>query len=103
MPAISKIFERVVFCQLYDYFDREKLFFISQYGFRKKHSTEDACLEFIDRIMIDLDKKEIPFSIFIDLSKAFDTIDHTILINKLAYYGIDQIPIKLSSSYFPNR
>ena len=103
LPAISKIFERVVFCQLYDYFDREKIFFISQYGFRKRHSTEDACLEFIDRIMIDLDKKETPFSIFIDLSKAFDTIDHTILINKLAYYGLDQIPIKWFSSYLSNR
>ena len=58
LPAISKIFERVVFCQLYDYFDREKLLYISQYGFRKGHSTEAACLEFLDRIMTDLDNKK---------------------------------------------
>ena len=55
LPAISKIFERIVFCQLYDYFDSNDLFYISQYGFRRAHSTELACLEFIDRVMISLD------------------------------------------------
>ena len=103
LPAISKIFERVVFCQLYDYFDKEKLLFISQYGFRKGHSTEDACLEFLDRIMIDLDDKKTPFSIFIDLSKAFDTINHHILLDKLNYYGLEGTSLNWFRSYLSNR
>ena len=103
LPAISKILERVVFCQLYDYFDREKLLYISQYGFRKRHSTESACLEFLDRIMNDLDKKKTPLSIFLDLSKAFDTINHQILLDKLEYYGIEGICLHWFRSYLSNR
>ena len=103
LPAISKIFERIVFCQLYEYFDTNNLFYISQYGFRKAHSTEMACLEFIDRVMIDLDHGKTPISIFIDLSKAFDTLDHLILLDKLEYYGLDPLSLNWFSSYLSNR
>ena len=57
-----------------------KLLTNSQYGFRTNHSTEHATVEFVDRIAQSIDKGEIPFSIFIDLSKAFDTLDHQILL-----------------------
>ena len=80
LPSISKIFEKIVCIQLYDYFYQSRLFFPHQYGFREKHSTELALLEFIDRIHSDLDNKHSPFAIYIDLSKAFDTIDDEILI-----------------------
>ena len=103
LPAISKIFERVVFCQLYEYFDRENLLYISQYGFRKGHSTESACLEFLDKIMKDLDDKKTPISIFLDLSKAFDTINHQILLDKLEYYGLDSVSLNWFRSYLSNR
>ena len=88
LPVISKIFEKVVFIQVYDYFVENKLLYDSQYGFRKRHSTELAALEFIDKIATHLDQGKLPLAIFLDLSKAFDTIDHSILINKLEYYGI---------------
>ena len=52
------------------------------------HSTEYAALELIDRIITQMDKDELPINIYLDLSKAFDTIDHSILINKLEYNGI---------------
>ena len=52
-------------------------------------STEYATIELTDRIISNMDRNEIPFSIFLDLSKAFDTLDHTILLQKLKYYGID--------------
>ena len=60
----------------------------SQYGFRKEHSMEFATLELIDRILTRMDNKEIPINIYLDLSREFDTLDHSILINKLEFYGI---------------
>ena len=59
-------------------FECNKLFYENQYGFRSYHSTEYATLELIDRIISKMDKDEMPFSVFLDLSKAFDTIDHKI-------------------------
>ena len=79
LSTISKVFERVVFNQLYSYMDSNSLFLNSQYGFRKNHSTEHAALEFVDRIAKDIEAKKVPLSVFIDLSKAFDTLDHEIL------------------------
>ena len=86
LPAISKIFEKVAHQQLFDYLTINKLLYKHQYGFREGHSTELAILEFVDRIDADLDRGKIPISIFIDLSKAFKTIDHDILCNKLEHY-----------------
>ena len=63
-PAMSKVFEKNIYNQLYQYFDSNNLFYKSQYGFRKNHSTELAALELIDRIKCDLDKGNIPVAIF---------------------------------------
>ena len=103
LPTISKIFEKAVFKQLYDYFEENKLFYESQFGFRKGHSTELACLELIDKITEELDKGHVPIAIFLDLSKAFDTLDHTILLSKLQHYGIQDTPLKWFESYLSNR
>ena len=89
--------------QLHDYFQDNKLYCKNQYGFRRNHSTEYAALELIDRVILDMDKSEIPFSIFIDLSKAFDTLDHIILMNKLQYYGIKDTTLDLFQNYLSNR
>ena len=77
--------------------------FDHQYGFRPKHSTEYAALELIDRIITQLDKDEIPINIYLDISKAFDTIDHIILIDTLKYYGVHGTNLNLFSSYLDNR
>ena len=103
LPAISKIFEKIIFIQLYAYFVKNNLFFSSQYGFRSEHSTEFAALELVDRIIQQLDQKEIPFSIFLDLSKAFDTLDHNILLEKLTYYGVTGMANNLIKSYLTDR
>ena len=73
------------------------------YGFRKLHSTELAALEFTDRISQEMDAKKIPFSIFLDLSKAFDTLDHNVLLSKLNYYGIKDTALDWFKSYLTNR
>ena len=96
LPAISKVLEKKIALQLSSYFEKNKLLFDNQYGFRPKHSTEHAALELIDRITNKMDTNEIPLNIFLDLSKAFDTIDHSILLNKLKYYGVSPL-IKVCS------
>ena len=80
-------------------FCRKWFIFDGQYGFRKHHSTELAALELFDRKSNDLDKKETPVSIFLDLSKAFDTLDHEILLNKHQYNGIKDVALQWFSSY----
>ena len=81
LPSLSKIFEHIIFQQLFDYMTDNNLFAIEQYGFRSGHSTEIAALHLIDYLTKQMDVGEIPINIYIDLSKAFDTLDHTILLN----------------------
>ena len=76
---------------------------ISQYGFRPGHSTELAALELMDRLCKDMDQGLIPANIYIDLSKAFDTLDHEILLKKLSYYGVVGIAQILFKEYLTER
>ena len=104
LPSISKIFEKIIYIQMYKYFEENNLFFTSQYGFRIDYSTELAAFEVADRIICDMvDRGKIPFNIYLDLSKAFDTIDHKILFKKSDYYGIKGTSLNLIQSYLSNR
>ena len=93
LTSTSKVFEKVVFTQLYEYFDKHNLFYSSQYGFRKKHSTEMAGLELTDRILKDIDNRDTSLAI----------LDHQILLHKLKYYGVNDIPLKWFTSYLTGR
>ncbi len=73
-------------------------FYTSQYGFRTEHSTVFAALEIIDRLINKMDSGETP-NIYLDLSKAFDTIDHDILKHKLKHYGITGTALNLFDNY----
>ena len=99
LPVFSKIFERVIFDQLHNHFNLHNLYFESQYGFRKKHSTESAVLELVDKTIKHRDSGDVPISIFLDLSKAFNTLDHDILLDKLSYYGVKETALSLFKSY----
>ena len=103
LPVISKVIEKIIYTQLSLYFESNKLFSDSQYGFRPNHSTEQATLELTDRIISAMDNNDVPIGVFLDLSKAFDTIDHDILLTKLEHYGVDGIPLQLLHNYLTNR
>ena len=101
LPSISTIFEKIVFEQLYSYFVKHNYLCNNQYGFRKQHSTEYAVLEIVDRIAYALEKGNMPLALFLDLS--FDTLDHSILLSKLEFYGINGLPLKWFETYLKNR
>ena len=102
LPAISKIFEKAVFIQRYEYFNKNDLLYESQYEIRTLHSTELASLEIIDIRRKDLDSGQLPIGVFLDLSKVFDTLDNTILLDKLLFYGIIGTKLAWFKSYLTN-
>ena len=79
------------------------IFFHTQFGYGKHHSTGHATIELVDRIHKTLDTGELPIAIFLDLSKAFDMINHTILLEKLQKYGLNSTALKWFSSYLTDR
>ena len=103
LPVISKIFETVICDQLDRYFVSNNLLCPQQYGFTKNSSTGLAALEVIDRLLNQLNKQKIPINFYLDLSKAFDSLCHYILLEKLAYYGVQNKAKDLLESYLSNR
>ena len=85
------------------YLLENKLLSSQQYGFRANHSTELAAFNLIDRLTYDLDNGKISVNIYIDLAKAFDTLQHETLLNKLTYYGMRGKVNDLIRSYLANK
>ena len=103
LPSLSKIFEYVLLEQLTNYFVENNLLSPHQYGFRAKHSTELAALNIVDNLTYKLDSGLIPINIYLDLSKAFDTLLHDILLDKMSYYGVNGVAYNLLRSYLTQR
>ena len=103
LPSMSKIFEYVIFYQLFDYMCTNNLLTIEQFGFRTGHSTELAAIQLIDHLTKQMDMGKVPTNIYIDLSKAFDTLDHSILLDKLTYYGVCGLENLLLRDYLSGR
>ena len=103
IPIVAKVFERIVYDQLYAYLEEHDILYKNQSGFRATHSTVTALLEATDSWAYNIDNGKINGVIFLDLKKAFDTVDHQILLSKLNYYGINGKSFKWFQSYLENR
>ena len=88
LPIISKVFEKIMYTRIFSFIKKEHILYKQQYGFQKGKSTELAILDLQAKIISSLEKGEIPCYIFLDFAKAFDTVNHSILLQKLQYYGI---------------
>ena len=93
----------VIHNQVCNYLNTHDIITNRQYSFRRRHSTELTAIELIDRTTSELDHYKIPFNIYIDMSKAFDLIDFTVLRHKLSHYGIHHTAWKLLKSYLTDR
>ena len=103
LPQFSKILEKLFNSRLDSFLERHNVLSESQYGFRTKRSTSQALMESIERITDAIDNHQYAIGIFIDLRKAFDTINHNILINKLEKIGIRGMAIDWIKSYLDRR
>ena len=83
LPVFSKFLERLMYKRLLDFLNKNEILVKKQFGFREKHSTYMAILDLVDKIFQNIDSMNYSMGIFIDLCKAFDTMNHTILIDKL--------------------
>ena len=103
LPLFGKLLEKVIAKRLTNFLDENEILTSRQFGFRKSHSTEFAAVNLYDHFLSKLDKKEHTCSIFLDLAKAFDSVNHEILLAKLYKYNIRGPALNLFRSYLCNR
>ena len=103
LPYLSKIFEKIVYNRLIDHFSINNILTPLQFGFRKNVSTLDAIVHFTELIYNSLNNKESCLNILIDFSKAFDTVNHEILLRKLECYGVRGSALLWVASYLKDR
>ena len=100
---MNKIFKKLAYSRLYSFLNIYNCIYELQFGFRAKHSTNHALFSLTETVREALDSGNFACGIFIDLQKAFDTVDHNILLKKLEYYGVRGLANDWFRSYLTNR
>ena len=103
LSALTQIFEKLICKQLVNYLEKHAILYEFQFGFRKGHSTSQAIAEIADNLRNAIDNNLYSCGVFLDFSKAFDTVNHTILLKKLERYGMRGVPLQFFASYLTNR
>ena len=103
LSNLGKIFEKIMHIRISDFLDSCNLLYPKQFGFRKGHSTNHALISIVEEIRTNLDKGLYTCGVFVDLEKAFDTVNHGILVKKLEYYGVNDAYNSWIKSYLSNR
>jgi hypothetical protein len=103
LPIIAKLFEKVLSSQICYYFERNKLFFTGQHGFRRNHSCETASHEMTNDCLGYMSKNLITILLFVDFKKAFDLVNQDLLLYKLGNYDFNATAIALLRNYFKKR
>ena len=100
---VARVFEKLIYYQLYELFTKHDVLGHNQCGFRSLHSTAMALIDCSKNWLINIDRGDITSAVLLDIRKEFDTIDHDILLNKLNYYGIRDEELGFMRSYLSNR
>ena len=103
LSILSKIFEKAMYSRLVNFLEMHKILYEKQFGFRKKRSTNMALMILVDNLIKSLENGEYVLGVFLDFSKAFDTVDHSILLSKMYHYGIRGVAFELFQSYLADR
>ena len=103
LPIFSKLFERIMYNRLETHLTINNILSPQQFGFRKKHATSMAISLFTEKLYDTLDNHKLAIATFLDLSKAFDLINHTFLLQKLHHYGVRGIALDWFKNYLSNR
>jgi len=103
LPTISKLLEKIVHIRIMKFLKRNEVLYEGQYGFRKGRSTHDAILDFTGNVLDRLDRGDYTIGLFLDMSKAFDTLKHDTLLRKFEFYGIRGVALNWIKSYLQLR
>ena len=103
LSTVNKLIEKLMYNRLYSFLSKFSCIYDLQFGFRTNHSTVHALINLTEDIRSSLDNNNFAVGVFVDLQKAFDTVDHKILLSKLEFYGIRGITNQWFNSYFNNR
>lgn len=103
LPIFSKVFERVIYTRMVDYLQIQNIIHKNQFGFCKAKSTVSAALNLVENLYGHIEKQNTTACMFLDLMKAFDCVDHSILLRKLSFYGFHSNVVSLIKSYLSDR